>query len=184
MRKLLWVALTALYPLLVFLGLSHAQPRALALVLLLLGLMRWATAGGSRQAQAVAFAGLGLAAVTALSNHSLPLKLYPVAINAALLLLFGLSLWRGPSVVERLARLHEPELDASGVAYTRRVTQVWCGFFIVNGALALATSLWASERVWAVYNGLIAYVLIGLLMAGEWCVRRRVRARKEQAHVA
>ena len=82
---------------------------------------------------------------------------------------------------ERLARLHDPELDAHGVAYTRRVTIVWCGFFILNGGIALATALWASEQTWALYNGFITYALMGLLMGGEWLVRRRVRAGK---HVA
>ncbi len=183
MRNLLWVALTATYPLLVYLGLAHAEPRVMALLLLVLGLARFATARGSRQALVVAFAGLGLAAFTALSNDALPLKLYPVAVNAALLLIFGLSLWKGPTVVERLARLHEPQLDAVGVAYTRRVTQVWCAFFVVNGGIALATALWASEQLWALYNGLIAYGLIGLLMGAEWLVRRRVRARRS-GHVA
>jgi uncharacterized membrane protein len=37
--------------------------------------------------------------------------------------------------------------------------------------------LWASERVWALYNGLIAYLLIGTLFAVEWLVRQRVKAR-------
>lgn len=155
----------------------------LALLLLGLGLIRFVSAGSSRQALMVAMAAIVLAALTAASNSAVPLKLYPVAVNAALLLLFGLSLWRGPSMVERLARLHEPNLDSAGVLYTRKVTQVWCGFFVLNGGLALCTALWASQQVWALYNGLIAYGLIGLLMAGEWCVRRRVRARKA-IHVA
>lgn len=175
MRNLIWVALTASYPVLVYLGLAHAEPRALALLLLGLALARF-LASRSQQALGLALAGLTLAALTAWSNDLLPLKLYPVAVNAALLLLFGLSLLKGPTVVERLARLHDPELDARAIAYTRRVTQVWCGFFVLNGGLALATALWASESVWALYNGLIAYGLMGLLMGGEWLVRRRVRA--------
>ena len=101
-----------------------------------------------------------------------------MAVSTALLVLFGLSLWKGPTVVERLARLQEPNLDAHGVAYTRRVTQVWCGFFVLNGSLALATALWGSNATWALYNGLISYGLMGLLMSGEWLVRRRVRAHK------
>jgi len=32
-------------------------------------------------------------------------------------------------------------------------------------------------EIWALYNGLISYGLMGLLFAGEWLVRRRVRAR-------
>lgn len=175
MRNLIWVALTACYPVLVYLGLAHAEPRALALLLVGLAVARFVVAR-SQQAVGLALAGLLLAALTAWSNQLLPLKLYPVAVNAALLLLFGLSLWKGPTVVERLARLQEPQLDVQGVAYTRRVTQIWCGFFVLNGSLALVTALWASESVWALYNGLIAYGLMGLLMGGEWLVRRRVRA--------
>lgn len=98
-------------------------------------------------------------------------------VNLVLLVVFGLSLVRGPSVAERIARLQEPDLDARGVAYTRRVTQVWCGFFVLNGCIALATALWASEQAWALYNGLISYVLIGTLMGGEWLLRRHLRAR-------
>ncbi len=171
------MALTATYPLLVYLGLAHAEPRALALLLLSLALARF-LASRSQQALGLALAGLLLAALTAWSNQLLPLKLYPVAVSAALLVLFGLSLWKGPTVVERLARLQEPNLDAHGVAYTRRVTQVWCGFFVLNGSLALATALWGSDATWALYNGLISYGLMGLLMGGEWLVRRRVRAHK------
>lgn len=177
MRNLFWVALTATYPLLVYLGLAHAEPRALALLLLGLALARF-LASRSQQALGLALAGLLLAALTAWSNQLLPLKLYPVAVSTALLVLFGLSLWKGPTVVERLARLQEPNLDAHGVAYTRRVTQVWCGFFVLNGSLALATALWGSNATWALYNGLISYGLMGLLMSGEWLVRRRVRAHK------
>src|SRR2546423_11913745 len=40
--------------------------------------------------------------------------------------LFRSSLFRPPTVVERLARLRNPELPAAGVRYTRQVTQVWC----------------------------------------------------------
>ena len=47
-------------------------------------------------------------------------------------------------------------------------------FFIANGLLALATALWASDAVWALYNGAIAYGLIGLMFAVECLVRQRV----------
>ena len=93
-----------------------------------------------------------------------------------MLVVFATSLVFPPSAVERIARLTEPDLPPAGVAYTRRVTQVWCGFFIFNGALALVTALRMSDRAWALYNGLIAYGLIGLLFGAEWLVRQRVRA--------
>jgi uncharacterized membrane protein len=178
MRWALVVALTAAYPLLVFAGLGHVEPRTMALLLLVLGLLRM-TVGGQGRAQVrwVVAAALLLAGLTVLVNRSLPLKLYPVLVNAAMFAVFALSLWRGPTVIERLARLTDPELPPEAIRYTRRVTQVWCGFFVLNGLIALGTALWASERVWALYSGLIAYLLMGLLMGGEWLLRRRVRAR-------
>lgn len=178
MRWALVLALTGAYPLIVYFSLGHVEPRYLALLLLVLGGLRW-MAGGAQVSQArwLALAALLLAGSTALLNVSLPLKLYPVLVNLVLLAVFATSLVRGPSVVERIARMQEPDLDAHGQAYARRVTEVWCAFFVLNGSLALATALWASAEAWALYNGLIAYLLIGALMGGEWLLRRTLRAR-------
>ncbi|CAM3562673.1 DNA gyrase subunit B [Bordetella sputigena] len=99
------------------------------------------------------------------------LRGYPVLVNAAMFAVFASSLWRGMPVVERFARLRHPELPPHAVAYTRRVTQVWAAFFALNGLTSAALSLWAPWHWWTLYNGVISYVLIGLLMAGEWLVR-------------
>jgi uncharacterized membrane protein len=79
------------------------------------------------------------------------------------------------SLVERIARIQHPNLPPEGVVYTRRVTQIWCVFFVVNGGIALVTALWSSFEIWSLYNGLIAYVLMGLLFAGEYIVRMRTQ---------
>lgn len=176
LRPLLVGLLTLAYPPLVYLGLGHFEPRWMALPLAAMAVLR-AVATRERVWLAAAGGALVLAASSLLGNQALPLKLYPVLVNTILLTVFATSLAFPPSVIERLARLREPDLPASGVAYTRRVTQVWCGFFVLNGTTALVTALWASAATWALYNGLISYVLMGLLFAGEWVVRRRVRAR-------
>jgi uncharacterized membrane protein len=90
-----------------------------------------------------------------------------------------MSLWQPPTAIERMARLARPNFPQSAVRYTRRVTQVWCVFFGLNGSVSLATALWASNDVWALYNGLLSYVAMGALLAIEWCVRLRVMARHE-----
>jgi uncharacterized membrane protein len=105
------------------------------------------------------------------------LKFYPVFVNAALLSAFIYSLIVPPSMVERFARLREPELPVSAMYYTRRVTQIWCVFFAINGTIALITALWASAALWTLYNGFIAYLLMGLLFTGEYLVRWRFRLR-------
>lgn len=168
--------LTAAYPLLVYLGLGRFEPRWMALLLAALALLR-ALATRERVWLAAAAGALLLAAISALGNAALPLKLYPVLVSLVLLAVFLASLAHPPSVIERLARLQDPDLPPEAVAYTRRVTQVWCGFFAFNALVSLATTLWADDAGWALYNGLLSYLLMGALFGGEWLVRRRVRAR-------
>jgi len=112
---------------------------------------------------------------TLLSGDPRNLKFYPVAVNATLLLAFLYSLRTGMPAIERLARLQDPNLPPAAVSYTRRVTWVWCGFFLLNGLAALYTTLYSSFELWAWYNGGVAYVLMGLLFGGEYLVRRRVK---------
>jgi uncharacterized membrane protein len=174
-KELLTVA-TLAYPVLVYCGFGRWDPPWLALALAaLLFLRAWSSRAG-----VWLLAGCGalvLGAASALGGGWLPVKLYPVMVSLVLLLVFGASVLRPPTVIERIARLAEPGLDAAGVAYTRKATIAWCVFFLANGCAAAATALWGSERIWLLYNGLIAYGLIGAMFAGEWLVRRRLRPR-------
>jgi uncharacterized membrane protein len=120
-----------------------------------------------------------LAAVTGIFNASWPLHWYPVFVNVSLLVLFGVTLRSGMPMVERLARLREKDLPPHAVAYTRKVTAAWCVFFAVNGLIAAATCLWASDKVWALYNGAIAYVLMGVFGGIEFLIRRSVKKKNE-----
>jgi len=56
----------------------------------------------------------------------------------------------------------------------RRVTQIWCGFFILNGATAAILAGLQYYDWWAAYTGILSYVLMGLLFAGEWVYRKTV----------
>jgi uncharacterized membrane protein len=53
-------------------------------------------------------------------------------------------------------------------------------FFIVNGSIALFTALHGDMSIWTAWNGMLSYLLMGMLMAGEWLVRRRVMKRDNQ----
>jgi uncharacterized membrane protein len=101
------------------------------------------------------------------TDSELLLRLYPSLVNLGLLVAFGATLVRGPSMIEKFARTRTPDLNPAGVRYTRRVTQVWCGFFVLNGAFSLYTALEWSQDAWSLYNGAIAYALIGVLLIGE-----------------
>ncbi|MDP2271787.1 MAG: hypothetical protein Q8N23_33090 [Archangium sp.] len=173
-RNLAFAALTLTYPLAIWLLGDSVEPRWLALSLVLLGALRLA-ATGQRMWIGLALGAFGLAAITGVLNVGWPLRWYPVFINGSLLVLFGVTLFRPPSMAERLARLREPDLPPHAVEYTRKVTMAWCGFFIVNGALAAATSLWGTDAQWALYNGGIAYGLMGVFAGAEYLVRLRVK---------
>jgi uncharacterized membrane protein len=181
--SLLHGVLWLIYPLAIYFGLRVSEPRYVAIVLILALLLRRRDdfrsllRGLSRGERGVVLGLLALAGFAALNNSEQLLRLYPLAVNTGMLLLFGLSLRTPPSMVERFARLATPDLSAESVRYTRRVTQVWCAFFVFNGAAAAYTALGASRETWALYNGLIAYLLIGLLFAGEWLFRRFFLAR-------
>lgn len=169
------VAVTLLYPLLVWLGHGEVEPRMLAGVLVLAALLRIHAMERGKAVRWWLAGALLLAAAAAWDNAWMPLKLYPVLVNAVLLGVFGYSLIAPPSLIERFARMQQPDLPPHAVRYTQRVTQVWCVFFLMNGAIALATALWASPAVWSLYNGGIAYALMGCLFGGEYLVRLRVK---------
>ncbi|WP_372866479.1 hypothetical protein [Pseudomonas sp.] len=172
---LLLVVAGLAYPFAVYFGIGHLSPRVFAALLGGLWLARLLVgkqgAGGRWMAAAV----LAFCLLLGLAGEPALLRWYPVLINLLLLGLFALSLKVGPPLVERLARLREPELPEVAVRYTRQVTKVWALFFLGNGLITVALTLWAPLSWWTLYTGLVSYGLIGLLFAGEWLVRQRVR---------
>jgi uncharacterized membrane protein len=174
----LWNWLGALlslgFPALVYFGRGRVSAQLMALVLVAIIWLRKKIAFGMRPSPWLVASGLLLAFLALRWNDSLPLKLYPVLVNGALLTIFAASLWFPPPVAERIARLGYPELPREIVIYTRKVTQAWCVFFGGNALTALWTAVWASDEVWFYYNGIIAYLLAGLMFAAEWFFRRRL----------
>jgi len=172
------VFVTLIYPLTIWYAEGRVPPRVLAGLLLLVALTRIRSLRVGQATRWWLGGTLLLATLAVWGNAALPLKLYPVVVNAALLGVFAYSLFSPPTVVERLARMRGMEYPVEAVGYMRCVTQVWCGFFALNGSIALWTAVWGSSAVWWLYNGFIAYVLIGLLFCGEYMVRCRVMGRE------
>lgn len=178
MLKLLVGLVTVAYPFLVYAALDSVPPRYLALLLASLFALRWLQQGGTAKllgAHWLAPLALLLLLAVVLSNQGGLLLAYPVLVSALFFTVFCHSLLYPPSVAERIARLSEPDLPPRGVCYTRRVTQVWCGFFLANGMAAAVTAFCGDRWLWSLYNGFISYVLMAVLMGSEWLVRRRVR---------
>lgn len=183
--KLIAALLMLCWPFVVWFGLAHNSlhwllPLMAVMLLFRLRQARQALAPMRTVTRGVALTGIALCAASwLLKTHQL-LLYYPVAVSLIMLLVFGGSLWSAMPLVERLARLRTPHLPDAAIRYTRRVTQIWCVFFILNGGMALFTALHGDMRLWTLWNGMIAYLLMGLLMAGEWLVRRLVIKRETQ----
>lgn len=164
-----------LYPFAVYFGMEHFAPWQFGLLLGSLWLARALFGTRNPGSLWMAVTAIAFCLLLALFDSPLLLRWYPVLISAFMLGLFGLSLIVGPPIIERLARLREPQLPAKAIVYTRQVTIVWCVFFLCNGLLAAALTLWAPLSWWMLYTGLISYGLMGLLFAIEWLIRQRVR---------
>lgn len=179
-RRVLGVTMQVLlklaYPALILCAWKWDTPRYVGLMLFaILWLQRWAGTGSVasslRRLTAVDWCVAGLlscasAAIVA-TNSEMLLRIYPSLVNLGLLIAFGATLVRGPSMIEKFARLGNPNLPPPAIRHTRRVTQVWCAFFVLNGAFSAYTALYWSRASWSLYNGAIAYGLIGVLLVAE-----------------
>jgi uncharacterized membrane protein len=180
LNGIIWVV-TVSYPFLVWFFLDYLQPRYLALMLAGLFLLRFLYChpslpmGGTSWLLVFAACPLFLL-VIALVNETRWLLAYPVFVSLVFFAVFAYSLVYPPTIVERLARFEDPDLPPKGVVYTRKVTQVWSVFFLVNAAISLVTIWHGDPWLWSLYNGCVFYVLMGLLMVAEMAVRRKVKA--------
>jgi uncharacterized membrane protein len=165
-------ALLLSYPVAVYFSIQYFSARIIAAVLLLLLLVRLrVTAANGTSKQAIIWVGIVFSSFVIWNNDLLTLRFYPVLVSVSLLSVFVVSLFIPPPIIERLARLQHPQLPPEGVVYTRKVTVVWSVFFLLNGCIALYTALWSSFEEWTLYNGLISYVLMGILIAVEYGIR-------------
>lgn len=169
-----------LYPIAIYFGLQHFEPKLIALLLAALVVTRSFVARG-KLFQAikglwivVLFAGLAIAGLSYFLNSTLGLQLYPAIITTSFLAVFGYSLYSPPSIIERIARIQDPDLPAAAIPYTTKVTKIWCLFFIFNILASLYTVFFTTIEIWTLYNGLISYVLMGTLFLAEFIYRKLV----------
>ena len=178
MRRVVRIAgaiLLAAYPIAIWAGISLADSRVAGLIVLaaLAIVLPLRVRSGSRELLGSGIALAVLALTSILLNDPRLLLAMPVLVNITLLFGFGTSLLgdRMPAV-ERFARMTDPNLSPRRVLYCRQVTKVWCLFFLVNAAISLWLALYAPLAVWGLYSGGIAYLLMGLLFAGEYAIRK------------
>lgn len=193
--KIFFTAISVLYPLIVYCGLEYwgLSPRRLSIVLLALAFYHFFnfTHGKSHVDRGRAAVFVALVSICAFlaffADNILFVKLYPVLVSLSLLAFFGVTLFHGESFAFRMASLADKSLMVSPSLnavrrYCRKVTIAWCIFFSVNAFIALLTVFVGSDKIWSLYNGLISYILIGIIFIVEYLVRKMVQS-KMQSYV-
>ncbi len=100
-------------------------------------------------------------------------ELLPAFINIVLFFLFGYSYLYPPSMVEGFAQVYsERPLEPEEIIHCRRVTLVWMVFFILDMLAIVYVALYMTVLDWAILTGLINYLIMGSLFAGEYIYRK------------
>ncbi len=115
--------------------------------------------------------------VLAAFNGELAARSYPVVLSLGAAVAFGVSLLNPPSMIERFARVRDPDLSPAGQSYCRRVTLIWTAWLSANAAIAALLAVWGDDRAWALWTGLLSYIGMAVLLVGEWLVRPRDKLR-------
>lgn len=173
---IIFALFSILYPVGVYFGLEHIEPRYLILILVLIVFVRSAVTSDQGapflQKWLLPIGILVFAIIVFLSNSEYSLRLYPVFMNSLFFCLFAWSYRNPPTIIERAAQtMSRTPLSHAAIVYTRNVTLAWCGFFLINGATAYYTAVFSSIEIWTLYNGFISYCLIGCFFACELIVR-------------
>ncbi|MCM8539779.1 MAG: hypothetical protein NE328_05840 [Lentisphaeraceae bacterium] len=166
------VLLIIAYPFLVFWGINHLSIKFIGWIFLTVIILRSLILKDQYKQWIPAI--IGILATTILLNifnDPIYLKLNPVIISLSVFTAFFLSLVKPPSMIETFARLQDKNLPEKAVPYCRKVTIIWCVFLLLNSLIALYTAVYTTMEIWTLYNGLLSYLLMGALFAGEFLYR-------------
>ena len=179
--KTILTVLLLFYPVIVYFGISYYDVHFISIILLFVFLTKFLLERKflkdhleTKQSVFTVIIAVLICLLTIYSRESTYLKYYPVCMNILFLVLFLYSLAYPPTMIEKFARLRHQNLNKHAINYLRKVTTLWCAFFIFNGTISAYTVLWGSLDVWALYNGLISYILMAGLFLGEFLYRKLI----------
>lgn len=173
------------YPFLVYWGIKQNSISLLAATLIVIAglrlvLIKSFSGTTVNTATLTAVILLIIAALALIMQNTSWLKLYPVAVNAVLLFFFTLSLLSDKPFIQRFAELREDNISVKKQRYMRKLTMVWCAFFLINGLISLYTWIYMSLEAWTLYNGLLSYLFMGILVVTELAYRYLVVLKRPQ----
>lgn len=176
--RVAFAVLLALYPVVIYFGLRVLPAGFFGLLLALLLALRFGVLGTAERATAIPvfLLLLGYALLAAFTGENTLLLLYPALVNFVMALVFAASLYQGTPLLQRLAEARGMQMSAHSGGYLQKLTAIWALFLAGNGCVALWT-MTRSFEFWALYNGLLSYLLIAGLLGGEVLFRRYYKRR-------
>lgn len=176
--KIAFIFLLAVYPFIIYFGIQVVPPSLFGILLVIVLLLRFGIIPSGERATALPLVGVLLiyAVSTAIFGSTKLLLYYPVLVNLLLFILFAGSLRHEEPFLLRIVRASGMPISEHGPRYLTRLTAVWAAFFVVNGAIAIWTTIQSIE-IWTIYNGLVSYLLAATLMLCELAFRRHYKRR-------
>lgn len=180
-KAMLVTAVVIGYPVAMHMLLTSGQWPAATLVMALLpfGLLPLSLLAAGRIVWGLAATGglLGAASYgwhTLLQRQDLIYLLQNLGMQCLMALVFGHTLRAGyePLISQFARRVHRSDYNPAIAAYTRQATWAWTLFFIVMGLGSLLLFAAAPLAVWSWFVNFASFVLLGLMFAGEYAVRR------------
>lgn len=119
------------------------------------------------------------------------LMLPPAALNALMAWVFGRTLAAGREpMISLFARMeHEALVVQPGAdlphelqGYTRALTKIWTALFAFMAAVAIVLAWSGLHAWWALFTGVLSYLMMGILFFGEYMFRRLRFAQYPHAH--
>jgi uncharacterized membrane protein len=121
-----------------------------------------------------AFAAVASVLLVTIVGGLAPLVVYvpPIVINLGLAGFFARTLAQGREpLISRFARIERGVLDDELQVYTRRLTWIWVGFFLLMAVVSCALAA-GSHAAWLWFTAVGNYVCVAALLVGEYAYRR------------
>jgi uncharacterized membrane protein len=166
--------LTIAYPALVYYGINTFKPAFFGVLFLLAAIAKFFYSKNKSDPLSV-IALVGVAAyslILAVFNTEWLLRLYPVVVSWGVATVFALSLRKEVTLIESFAIAAGKTITDNAKRYTRKLTLLWALLLLVNGLISLYLAALGTLQAWALYCGLLSYLLIGSFFLGEYQYRR------------
>lgn len=177
------VILSVIYPLWVYFSIQKLPAHFFGLLITGIALLKYlvATDKTSKHELFLLLATWTCAALIIFSTNNYAIKLYPVLISSFMAGVFAASLLNDESLIEKMAKLSGKTITPLAKGYTKKLTAIWSILLLINALIALYLAFFASTQAWALYSGMIAYLLFALFIVAEIIYRRHFIAKYESA---